>query len=255
MDEQVRERETIEIDVLGIVQHILKHWWVILLITVGTCLLTYFYLDSFVAPKYQSSTSIYVLQSNSGSDSFSMSDLQIAATLMEDYIAIAKSELALDELSSRLEQEAFLAYSVEELKTMISVGSSASRIIEIRVTGYEPEDVYKITTIFGEVAAETISKLTNSDLTSVINRAKLAKAPSSPRMKRAMVMACAVGVFLACVFLMILYVADDNVKSEDDVMRYFGIPTLACIPYDKRRDRGEHNTLHTIQKNLTKKKK
>ena len=45
------------------------------------------------------------------------------------------------------------------------------------------------------------------------------------------------GALFVCAILVIQFLMNDNIQSEEDIEKYLGLTTLVAIPYVKKRDR------------------
>ena len=58
-------------------------------------------------------------------------------------------------------------------------------------------------------------------------------SPSSPSLTRNIEKGALVGLVLVAAYLVIRFLLDDTISTEEDVRKYLGLNTLASIPYDK----------------------
>ena len=80
----------------------------------------------------------------------------------------------------------------------------------------------------------------NTDRPSTVEKAVVPERPTSPSMKRNVVLGALVLAALAILIIIIRYLSDDTIKDDDDVTKYLGLDTLAQFPLIK--DKGSiHN--------------
>lgn len=66
----MQQDNRIDIDKVSIMRGILRQWWVILLLTIGTYMLAYVYLDSQYVPQYTTSTTFIVTQRSTSATAY-----------------------------------------------------------------------------------------------------------------------------------------------------------------------------------------
>jgi capsular polysaccharide biosynthesis protein len=73
-------------------------------------------------------------------------------------------------------------------------------------------------------------RVTKVDAVTTVYDAKVPTTPSNIPTQRDTILAGVVGAVLSIAVLIVLYLMDDTIRSEDDVQRYLGLSTLAAIP-------------------------
>ena len=86
-----------------------------------------------------------------------------------------------------------------------------------------------------DAVAENISSVMATDKPSIAERAVTPKAPSSPNLIKNTAMGALLGAVLAMGVIIMLYLMDDTIKTEDDVRKYLQMNTLAAFPLEKKR--------------------
>ena len=84
-----------------------------------------------------------------------------------------------------------------------------------------------------------MAEIMKSDPPTMVEKAEIEKAPVSPSLIKNMFLGAFAMGFLICVILVIISLANDNIKTEEQVRNYLDAPTLATIPYisEKNRER------------------
>ena len=62
-----------------------------------------------------------------------------------------------------------------------------------------------------------------------------ADSPSSPNVLKNTAMGALAGAVLAMAVIVIRYLMNDTIQTEDDIRKYLNLHTLAAIPMEKRR--------------------
>lgn len=225
--------DEIEIDVGGIFRALLHWLWLILIVGVAAGVIGYC-IARFVLPKeYQSTTSIYVLDRNTD-DSTTYSDLQVSSQLTADYQELIKSRYVIEKVIKDLNL-AQDDYTVGSLSDAIEVTSpDNTHILVVTVTDTDPQRAQAICNDVREVAAEHIQNVMKIDAVNVVDEANLPDEKSAPSYSRWAVGGAVIGVLLVAIVIIVRFIADDTIKTSDDVERYLGLYTLAVIPMDEK---------------------
>ncbi|MGN1023861.1 MAG: YveK family protein [Lachnospiraceae bacterium] len=224
--------DEIEIDVGGIFRALLHWLWLILIVGVAAGLVGYS-IARFVLPKeYESTTSIYVLDRNNG-DSTTYSDLQVSSQLTADYRELIKSRYVIEKVIQdlNLDQE---GYTFESLSGAIEVTSpDNTHILVVTVTDTDPQRAQAICNDVREVAAEHIQNVMKIDAVNVVDEANLPDEMSAPSYSRWTVGGAVIGILVVAIVIIVRFIADDTIKTTEDVERYLHLYTLAVIPMDE----------------------
>ena len=245
--QQGKADEEITIDLLELARIIWKNIWLVIIgIVVGT-ILSFAITKVFITPKYQATSTIYILSKSTSITS--LADLQIGSQLAGDFEIIATTRELLEKVSANEN----LGMSYAELKKEIKVTNpSNTHMLRIAVTDPDPQRAAVISNAVADELREEIAEVMNTDRPSTVERAVVPTGRHSPSYKRNVAIGAAVLAILAIAFIIIRYLTDDTIKDEDDVAKYLGIDTLAAFPLLK----GQNNkTTKTTKTTKTKKKK
>ncbi|WP_347229531.1 capsular polysaccharide biosynthesis protein [Streptococcus thermophilus] len=219
--------KSVEIDVLALLH---KLWTKKLLIlftafyfAVFSFLGTYF----FIQPTYTSTTRIYVVNQATDNKNLSAQDLQAGTYLANDYKEIITSN---DVLSEVIKDEK-LNLSETELSKMVSVNiPTDTRLISISVKAKTGQDAQVLANKVREVASKKIKNVTKVDDITTLGEAKLPSSPSSPNIKRNVLLGAILGGFVAIVAVLVREVLDDRIRRPEDVEDVLGMTLLGIIP-------------------------
>lgn len=219
--------KSVEIDVLALLH---KLWTKKLLIlftafyfAVFSFLGTYF----FIQPTYTSTTRIYVVNQATDNKNLSAQDLQAGTYLVNDYKEIITSN---DVLSEVIKDEK-LNLSEAELSKMVSVNiPTDTRLISISVKAKTGQDAQVLANKVREVASKKIKTVTKVEDVTTLEEAKLPSSPSSPNIKRNVLLGAILGGFVAIVAVLVREVLDDRVRRPEDVEDALGMALLGIVP-------------------------
>ena len=80
------------------------------------------------------------------------------------------------------------------------------------------------------MASEHIANVMDIDAINVAETANVPTQKSGPSVARWTVIAGFLGAVVIAFFVILEYLLDDTIKSNDDVERYLGLSTLALVP-------------------------
>ncbi len=186
------------------------------------------FLSKFVLhPIYESTTKIYILNKEEN-QTVTYSDVQISTQLTQDYAELIKSRYVLEEVIQRLN---LIDVTYDDLSDVLKVDTpSDTRIVAITVKDEDPLMAMKIANCIREVASEHITNVMDIDAINVAETANVPTKKSSPSVAKWTVIAAFLGAVAVSFFVVLGYLLDDTIKSNDDVERYLGLSTLALIP-------------------------
>lgn len=179
----------------------------------------------FMTPQYTASTRLYVL--NQSTDNVISSDFVIATYVINDYRVLITGR----NVTERVIDELGLNMTNGQLAGLIQVTApDETRILQINVVDTDPQRAAAIANKVREVATEQIKTIMNVDFVGVIYEAEVPGGASSPNVMRNTGLAAVLGLALAIVVLTVIFIADDTIRTEEDVERYLGLSTLGVIP-------------------------
>ncbi len=204
---------------------------------ISFCLLT---------PMYTSTAKIYILTNQS--TMVSLSDLQVGSSLAGDYEELIKSRPVVEEVAKNLE----LTETYEQLLDCINtLNTDNTRIIQITATYPDPVIAKNIANEFVKVSTKQISEIMHIDEPTVAEDAIVADHQSSPNNMKNLAVGGILGLLLAAAVIVMRYILDDTIRTQDDVERYLSMNTLAMIPLEGGTDNHEKKSkrkFHGIRK-------
>ncbi len=224
--ENKNNNDVIEIDLLEIMGLLLSRWLLIMLVGITTALIGFAISFFVIAPTYESTTKIYILNKNE-SQNVTYSDMQLGTQLTKDYSELINSRYVLEEVIQKLR----LNLDYQGLKEKVSVSSPTdTRIVAITVTDKDPVEAMNIANAIRESASNHIGNVMDIDAVDVVESANMPTKKAGPSYLKWTVISGMLGVLLVCAMILIKYLLDDTIKTSEDVERYLGLSTLAIIP-------------------------
>ena len=176
-------------------------------------------------PSYTSSSQLYILTKSN--TSANLSDIQMGAQLSQDFMLLVKSRPVVNQVIEQLD----LNITYEQLTNMISVTNpSDTRLIVITANYSDAYIAKRIADEFAEISAERIALIMDIDKPSIVEEGKLPTYPSNNNTLKYSIVVGGLGSLAATGFIVLLFLMNNNLKSEEDIERYLGLSTLALIP-------------------------
>lgn len=219
--------DEIEIDLVELFMVLKSKLHIILLSGILAALLAFVGTKLLMTPMYTSVTKMYVLSRQDSSSGVTYSDLQTGSQLTKDYAELVKSRPVLEQVIAVLN----LDIEPEDLAENITVETPTdTRILSISVESDNPKEAKEIADTLRETVSSEIKEIMHAESVDTIEDGNLPKEPSSPSLKKNMVLGGALGVFLALAILIFIFLRDDTIKNPDDVEQYLGLNVLTSIP-------------------------
>jgi capsular polysaccharide biosynthesis protein len=180
----------------------------------------------FATPRYESTAKLYVL--NSDNSILDLSDLQIGSYLTADYKEVFKAW----EVNEQVLENLGLNYSYSELAKMVTITNPTdTRILYITVTSDDADQSMLMANEYAEVARQYISDTMLTKTPSILSTALISTKPVSPNKMLNMIIGAIAGAVISLGVILILFLGDDKIKSEEDILNCCGIHTLAIVPH------------------------
>lgn len=237
--------DEIEIDLWELFFALKKRILILLAALVAGALLAGAYTKLMITPIYSATSTMLVLTKET--TLASLADLQIGSQLTQDYSMLITSRTVLQDVIDNLG----LDMDYRTLESNISINNPEdTRILEITVTNPDPEMAKNIVDELSTVSSEFIGDQMEVVPPKIVEEGEIPEHQTSPSLSRNVMMGALLGFVLAAGVVVLLTIMDDTIKSEDDIGRYLGLPTLAVVP-----DRKDYITGKSAETKKKKKKK
>ena len=227
-----QENQAVEIDVFAMLKTLWKRKFSIVLVALVFAIAAFGYSAFLAKKEYQSTSRIYVVsRQNQDNNALTNSDLQAGSYLVKDYREIILSQNVLSQAIEELK----LDLTPAELSKKISVSvPTDTRILSITAKDGNPKEAARIANGLRNVAAEKIISVTKVSDVTTLDEAEVPQSPSSPNIRRNVLLGFIAGVGLMVVLLVVVEVLDDRVKRPEDVEELMGLPLLGVVPDIKK---------------------
>ncbi|MBQ8306547.1 MAG: protein-tyrosine kinase [Blautia sp.] len=226
MDNQEFNNSEIEIDLGEIFHLLLGRLGIIILSGIIFGLVSIVGTMLFITPQYVSTTKIVVL-SKQNSDTLTTQDMQTSTLLTKDYAELIKSRTVTEGVIAQLG----LDLTHEQLLKKLTVDNATdTRIVAISVKDPDPYVASEIANAIRNVAAGHIQQVMDIEAVNVVETANIPDHKASPSLSRNGIIGGLLGVFLAVVIIIAIYLTNDTIKTADDVDRFLKLSVLGTIP-------------------------
>lgn len=227
-----QENQAVEIDVFAMLKTLWKRKFSIVLVALVFAIAAFGYSAFLAKKEYQSTSRIYVVsRQNQDNNALTNSDLQAGSYLVKDYREIILSQNVLSQAIEELK----LDMTPAELSKKISVSvPTDTRILSITAKDGDPKEAARIANGLRNVAAEKIISVTKVSDVTTLDEAEVPQSPSSPNIRRNVLLGFIVGAGLMVVLLVVVEVLDDRVKRPEDIEELMGFTLLGVVPDIKK---------------------
>ena len=227
-----QENQAVEIDVFSMLKTLWKRKFSIVLVALVFAIAAFGYSAFLAKKEYQSTSRIYVVsRQNQDNNALTNSDLQAGSYLVKDYREIILSQNVLSQAIEELK----LDMTPAELSKKISVSvPTDTRILSITAKDGDPKEAARIANGLRNVAAEKIISVTKVSDVTTLDEAEVPQSPSSPNIRRNVLLGFIAGAGLMVVLMVVVEVLDDRVKRPEDIEELMGFTLLGIVPDIKK---------------------
>lgn len=227
-----QENQAVEIDVFAMLKTLWKRKFSIVLVALVFAIAAFGYSAFLAKKEYQSASRIYVVsRQNQDNNALTNSDLQAGSYLVKDYREIILSQNVLSQAIEELK----LDMTPAELSKKISVSvPTDTRILSITAKDGNPKEAARIANGLRNVAAEKIIAVTKVSDVTTLDEAEVPQSPSSPNIRRNVLLGFIAGAGLMVVLMVVVEVLDDRVKRPEDIEELMGLTLLGIVPDIKK---------------------
>lgn len=227
-----QENQAVEIDVFAMLKILWKRKFSIVLVALVFAIAAFGYSTFLAKKEYQSTSRIYVVsRQNQDNNALTNSDLQAGSYLVKDYREIILSQNVLSQTIEELK----LDMTPAELSKKINVSvPTDTRILSITAKDGNPKEAARIANGLRNVAAAKIISVTKVSDVTTLDEAEVPQSPSSPNIRRNVLLGFIAGAGLMVVLMVVVEVLDDRVKRPEDVEELMGLTLLGVVPDIKK---------------------
>ncbi len=219
-----------ELSIMGIIQTLLKKWYVLIIVAVIGGMVSYTYTDMFVAPRYSAGTTIYVNAGNTRPEEVSASNITASQQLVNTYAEILKGRNFLTKISKELRKSGF-NYNADQIRGMLSMGAvNETEVLSVRVTGTDKEGVYAVAMKLVDYSTDELKNVVGAGSATILEDPVKPVHPVSPNVKKNTMMGVLIGLAIAAAFVVMLDLLDTRIRGGEEFENNYDEPLLGQIP-------------------------
>ncbi len=222
-----------ELDLRDYFRIVRKRLWLIVSIVVVVCILAGIYSLYIKNPVYEASTKIIVNQTptQSTAGQLDLNQINTNIQLINTYKEIIKTPAILDIVTTDYPQ---FNITSEELLPKVNVSSvNNTQVMTLVVRDNSYPRAAEIVNAISLVFKQEIPSLFNVQNVSILNEAKVnptvQPGPVEPNVMLNLAIAFVVSLMIGLGIAFLLEYLDDTLKTEEDIEKILGLPTLAMI--------------------------
>ena len=223
------KNEDVEIDLVEIWQVIKKQFGLLVVIVILCAILAGVISKFFIAPKYTSSSTIFLTPSISESGVVDYTSQNSNEKLVNNVMALLVQDNILSEVAKQTGME-----SVEDLRNQIKVSNDTNTtLVKVEATTLDPKLSKNIVNSTVNVFIDTMQENLNLKNIEIVDKAKLSYEPSGPNVKKNILMGAAAGFVMDALIVALKVLTNTKLKSKEEAEKYLKLPVFCELPVIK----------------------
>ena len=223
------KNEDVEIDLVEIWQVIKKQFGLLVVIVILCAILAGVISKFFIAPKYTSSSTIFLTPSISESGVVDFTSQNSNEKLVNNVMALLVQDNILSEVAKQTGME-----SVEDLRNQIKVSNDTNTtLVKVEATTLDPKLSKNIVNSTVNVFIDTMQENLNLKNIEIVDKAKLSYEPSGPNVKKNILMGAAAGFVMDALIVVLKVLTNTKLKSKEEAEKYLKLPVFCELPVIK----------------------
>ena len=223
------KNEDVEIDLVEIWQVIKKQFGLLVIIVILCAVLAGVISKFFIAPKYTSSSTIFLTPSISESGVVDYTSQNSNEKLVNNVMALLVQDNILSEVAKQTGME-----SVEDLRNQIKVSNDTNTtLVKVEATTLDPKLSKNIVNSTVNVFIDTMQENLNLKNIEIVDKAKLSYEPSGPNVKKNILMGAAAGFVMDALIVVLKVLTNTKLKSKEEAEKYLKLPVFCELPVIK----------------------
>ena len=223
------KNEDVEIDLVEIWQVIKKQFGLLVVIVILCAILAGVRSKFFIAPKYTSSSTIFLTPSISETGVVDYTSQNSNEKLVNNVMALLVQDNILSEVAKQTGME-----SVEDLRNQIKVSNDTNTtLVKVEATTLDPKLSKNIVNSTVNVFIDTMQENLNLKNIEIVDKAKLSYEPSGPNVKKNILMGAAAGFVIDALIVVLKVLTNTKLKSKEEAEKYLKLPVFCELPVIK----------------------
>jgi len=221
-----------ELDLKDYLQIIRKRIWLIVSVAVFACAVTALVTYVWMEPVYEASTKLIVNKSENAAPGaqLDLNTVNLNIRLIDTYKEIIKTTAIMDKVVAEHPEWGLTS---EQLIDRVRVSSvNNTQVMTVSVQDHSYEKAAAIVNAISDVFVRQIPHYMSVDNVSILASANPDKlpAPVKPKPMLNLAVALVVSLMFGLGIAFLIEYLDDTIRTDKDVERYLGLPTLAMVP-------------------------
>lgn len=215
----------LEIDLVELMYRMIeKIKWIILAAVIGM-VVGVLVTKLVITPEYEATAKLYVMESSN--QVVDLTALNVSDKLTADYMQVFNNWHVHEKVLSTLG----LDYTYKEIQDMLTITTPANtRIIEIKVTNTNPQEAYDIAMAYANIAPAFIEAKMETSRPNIFEEARVPTKPSAPSLVKNVFLTTFLGAAIAVAIIFIQFIADDRIRTSEQLQKRLGLATLGMMP-------------------------
>lgn len=223
------KNEDVEIDLVEMWQVIKKQFGLLVIIVILCAVLAGVISKFFIAPKYTSSSTIFLTPSISETGVVDYTSQNSNEKLVNNVMALLVQDNILSEVAKQTGME-----SVEDLRNQIKVSNDTNTtLVKVEATTLDPKLSKNIVNSTVNVFIDTMQENLNLKNIEIVDKAKLSYEPSGPNVKKNILMGAAAGFVIDALIVVLKVLTNTKLKSKEEAEKYLKLPVFCELPVIK----------------------
>ena len=217
-----------QINLMDIMQMVVKRWWVVVLATCIVGLGAFIISDFFIVPQYTSAGKLFVSNTTErNNEDATLAGLNTSSRLVSTYIEIFKTDTFLNNIAV----DSGTNYTSAQLKGMVSYKAlNQTEVLLVEVKCRSKVDAKIIAELILDNAQQEIERIGNGGSVTIIDEASTPDKPTSPNTQLNTIIGVLLGALLGVLIVFIIEIFDTRIKNEEDLVSKYDFPILGVIP-------------------------
>lgn len=227
----MEENREINIDLRKIFSMLKKKVIFIVIISLIGAVLAGCITNFFIEPKYTANIKMHVYSNSDNylgvNSSISSSEIEASKQLVNTYLVVVTSRTFCEKVADKLGND----ITPEEIHSMMSCSQIPETLaFQVNVTSTDRTQAMDVANAIANTCPDEIVRILKVGGVEVIDYAAKPTSPSSPNLKKNIMIGLLVSFAVSFVFFFIKELFDTSITDEKDLQREFDIPILGTIP-------------------------
>lgn len=185
----------------------------------------------FIEPKYTATIKMHVYSNSdnriASNSTITSSEFEASQRLVNTYLVVVGSDTFTQKVADKMDN----VVTADEIRSMMSCSQIEDTVaFRVSVTSTNPQLAMEIANEIANTCPEEIVRILKVGGVEVIDYATEPKSPSSPNLKKNVLIGLLASFAVSFVFFFIKELFDTSITDEKDLEREFDIPILGTIP-------------------------